>query len=247
MKAIILAAGKGSRLQSEAADLPKALRKVHGKPLIRYVLDNLDFLAPEDITIVVGFLKEKVIEEIGGAYHYVEQLPPLNGTARATLFAREVLADNEEPVLVCYCDMPLLSKATYLKMFEEHIQSGAGNTLLAGKVNPPPPYGRLIYDDTGKLMDIIEESACTPEQKKLDVVNVGIQVLDGRRMWDWLEKVDDDNPKHEYYLTSLARVLARENAPQHVVMLEDHNEMLGVNTMEDLALAESLLPANGGL
>lgn len=241
MKAIVLAAGKGSRLKSEEMDLPKALRMLKGRPLISYVLENLNFLAPEDITIVVGFLKEKVMAEVGGGYNFVEQMPPFNGTARAAASAEPVLRGNTEPVLICYCDMPFLTKETYQQMFERHIAAGAGNTMLVGKVNPPPPFGRLIFDETGKLIDIIEESAATEEQKKIDLVNVGIQVLDGARMWDWLAKVDNDNPKHEYYLTSLARVLARENAPQEIVMLADNDEMLGVNTMEDLAEAEARL------
>lgn len=246
MKAIILAAGKGTRLRSEQAELPKALRKLKGKPLLGYVLDNLDFLRPEDITIVVGFLKEQVRAEIGGAYQYVEQMPPLNGTARATLSAKSVVGEVPEPVLVAYCDMPFLSRGTYQRMFDEHIRTGAGNTMLVADVNPPPPYGRLIYDETGKLVDIIEESAATPEQRKLTEVNVGVQVLDGMRMWDWLEKVDNDNPKHEYYLTSLARVLAREDAPQATVMLTDPVEMMGINTMEDLELAETILDGRQG-
>lgn len=247
MKAIVLAAGKGTRLRSEQEDLPKALRKVNGKPLIRYVLDNLNFLEEKDIAIVVGFLKEKVISEIGGDYRYVEQLPPLNGTAKATLAAESIFPELDEPVLVCYCDMPFLSRETYRRMFDVHIKEGAGNTVLAGKIDPPPPFGRLIWDDSGKLVDIIEDSACTPEQCKLDVVNVGIQVLDGKHMWGWLKKVDNDNPKQEYYLTGLVRVLAMEDIPQAIVMLEDHVEMLGVNTMEDLETAESLVNAKKSL
>lgn len=241
MKAIVLAAGKGTRLQSEAMELPKALRLLKGKPLIRYVLENLGFLRPQDITIVVGFRKEQVMAELGDAYNYVEQMLPLNGTARATLSAEPVVGKVDEPVLIAYCDMPFLSRETYELMFSRHIASGAGNTLLAGKVVPPPPYGRLIRDEQGTLVDIIEESACTEEQKKIDEVNVGIQVMDGMRMWDWLRQVKDDNPKKEYYLTSIAGVLSRLGVKQEVVLLADNTEMLGINTMEDLALAESIL------
>lgn len=241
MKAIVLAAGKGTRLQSEAMALPKALRKVDGKPLIRYVLDNLGFLRSEDIAVVVGFLKEKVIEEIGGNYHYTEQKPPFNGTAIATLCARGVWERLEEPVLVCYCDMPFLSRNSYETMFSAHIASGAGHTLLEAVVDPPPPFGRLIRDQDGALIDIVEDSAATPEQRKITEVNVGVQVLDGARMWGWLEKVDNNNPKREHYLTGVTRVLAAEHIPQTTVLLENFEETLGVNTMEDLALAESIV------
>ncbi len=240
MKAIILAAGKGTRLECEAADLPKALRLLDGKPLIRYVLENLDFLRPEDITIVIGFLGRKVKEALGPDYHYVEQ-QELNGTARATLCAKPVLGNFSGPVLVCYCDMPFLTRETYRAMFRKHAETGAGNTILAGRIHPIPPFGRLIRDDNGKLYDIIEDSACTPEQRLIDEVNVGIQVLDGARMWDWLERIDNDNPKREYYLTGAAAVLAKEGVRQEVVTLSNLDEMLGINTMDDLRKAESLI------
>lgn len=242
MKAVVLAAGKGTRLESEAMELPKALRMLCGKPLIRYVLDNLDFLAPGDITIVVGFLKEKVIETIGGGYHYIEQ-KQLNGTARAALCAEPVIGNFKGPVLVCYCDMPFLRRETYRAMFDRHMETNAGNTLLAGRTHPIPPYGRLIRNAQGILSDVVEDSACTKEQLLIDEVNVGIQVLDGARMWDWLPRVDNDNPKREYYLTGVVRLLAKEGVRQEVVYLNDATEMLGVNTAEDLRMAEGLLKA----
>ncbi len=244
MKAIILAAGKGTRLECEAAELPKAMRLLEGKPLIQYVLDNLDFLEPDDITIVVGFYKEKVMEALGDKYHYVTQ-QELNGTAKATLCAKPVLGNFSGPVLVCYCDMPFLARETYQAMFDLHENSGAGNTLLAGRVHPIPPFGRLIRNAMGELVDVIEDSACTPEQKLIDEVNIGIQVLDGARMWSWLEAIDDNNPKHEFYLTGVVRVLAEQGVRQEVVTLTNLDEMLGINTMDDMHQAEALLKAKG--
>ena len=93
------------------------------------------------------------------------------------------------------------------------------------------------------MVDIVEDSACTPEQKRIDEVNVGIQVLDGACMWDWLHEVDNDNPKHEYYLTGLVRVLARKGVKQSTLELADLSETAGVNSLEDLAAAEKLLDA----
>lgn len=243
MKAIILAAGKGTRLNSEQADQPKALRRLCGKPLLWYVLDNLSFLAQEDIAIVVGFLGDQVRQEIGGAYHYVEQPKPYNGTARAAQAAQPVFGQAQGPVLVAYCDMPFLSRNTYQTMFDEHIRTGAGHTLLASIMDPPPPFGRLIRDSQGNLLDIVEESAATPEQRRITEVNVGLQVFDAARMWGWLERIDNDNPKREYYLTGAARVLAAEHVPQTVVHLEDETEVLGINTPEDLHLAEARMAA----
>ncbi len=240
VKAIILAAGKGSRLASEEQDIPKALRLVNGKPLIEYVLDGIDFVSPEDITVVVGVLGQQVIDHLQGRCRFAWQQEQ-KGTAHALLSAREEVAGFFGPVLALYCDMPLLRRATYRHMVNEHVRTGAHNTLLASVMHPIPPFGRLIYDEHGKLQEIVEQSACTEEQKRIDLVNVGVQVLHGTTMVEMLERVDNDNPKREYYLTGIARVLSRANLPQHVVKLPDSPEFWGVNTQEDLDRVEAYM------
>ncbi len=232
-KAIILAAGKGSRLQSEADAIPKALRQVNGKALIDYVLEGIDFVAPEDITIVIGFLGEKIQAYLGDRYHYAVQKEQ-NGTAHAMLCAEETASGFDGPVLCLYCDMPLLSRDTYYRIAKEHIDFNAKNTLLAAKVNPIPEFGRLVRDDKGELYDIVEHSACTPEQRLIDEVNVGVQVMQGDVMWDVLKKVKNDNPKKEYYLTGVTKILHDMGCKQHVVVTPDSHEYWGVNTREEL-------------
>ncbi len=240
MKAIILAAGRGTRLESEAADLPKALRLANGRPLISYVLDNIDFLPPEDICIVIGYLGDKVRQALGPAYHYVEQ-DEQKGTAHATRCAKPVFGDYKGDIMVLYCDMPLLSRDTYQRMFNEHAEHGAANTLLAARIQPIPAFGRLIRDAQGELIRIVEDSACTPEEKRIDEVNVGIQVLDSQLMWEYLEKIDNNNPKREYYLTGIIDPMVRDGLKQHVVHTARLEETWGVNTMEDLRMVEEEL------
>ena len=240
MKAIVLAAGKGTRLASEAADLPKALRLAGGRTLISYVLENIDFLRPEDICIVTGFLGEKVRDALGPSYHYVEQTEQ-KGTAHAAKYARAVFGDSDGDIMVLYCDMPLLSRETYRRMFYEHAEHGAANTLLAAHIRPIPAFGRLIRDAGGQLIRIVEDSACTPEQKLIDEVNVGIQVLNAQLMWKYLERVDNNNPKREYYLTGVIEPMARDRLKQHVVHTARLEETWGVNTMEDLRMVEDEL------
>ena len=244
-KAVILAAGKGSRLKSEQADIPKALRKVGDKTLIEHVLSGIDFVKPEDVTIVIGVLGEKIQEYLGPKYHYAWQKEQ-KGTAHAMLCAEETTSGFDGPVLCLYCDMPLLSRATYSRMVEEHLAAGAANTLLAAKIHPIPAFGRLIRDEKGELCDIVEESACTPEQKLIDEVNVGIQVMQGNVMWDALKKVENNNPKHEYYLTGVVRVLYGMNLKQHAVVTPDTPEYWGVNSMEELEKVEQYLKSRMG-
>ncbi|MDR1599506.1 MAG: NTP transferase domain-containing protein [Oscillospiraceae bacterium] len=242
VKVVILAAGKGKRLGSEMAELPKALRLLCGRPLIRHVLDHLPFIAPEDITVVVGYRKEQVVAELGPAYSYVEQ-EVLDGTARAAEYARPALEGFTGPVMVLYCDMPLLSAATYSGILRRHIETGADQTLLAGVIHPIPPYGRLIRDSGGRLVDIVEESSCTPEQKLIDEVNVGIQVFNGSDMWDGLARVPYETRRKppERILTAAAGVYAAMGKRVEVYRLRDNDEATGVNSMEDMAKAEGLM------
>lgn len=242
-KAVILAAGKGSRLRSEEADQPKALRRVGDKTLIEHVLAGISFVKPEDVTIVIGVLGEKIQAYLGDKYHYAWQKEQ-KGTAHAMLCAQEAVGDFDGPVLCLYCDMPLLSTATYERMVREHLETGAANTLLAAKIHPIPPFGRLIRDESGELTDIVEDSACTPEQKLIDEVNVGIQVMRGDIMWDALKRVRNDNPKREYYLTGVVKVVHEMGLKQHAVVTEDTPEYWGVNTMEDLERIENYMEAH---
>ena len=239
-RAVILAAGKGSRLQSERDEIPKALRRVGDRTLIEHVLAGIDFIRPEDITIVIGVLGEKIQSYLGSRYHYAWQKEQ-RGTAHAMLCAEETASGFDGPVLCLYCDMPLLTRQTYQRMVREHVETGAKNTLLAAKIHPIPAFGRLIRDEQGQLMDIVEDSACTPEQKLIDEVNVGIQVMNGDIMWDTLRQVRNDNPKHEYYLTGVVRVLHDQGAKQHAVITADSPEYWGVNTMEELIRVENYL------
>ena len=244
-KAVILAAGKGSRLQSEKTEIPKALRRVGDKTLIEHVLSGIDFVKPEDITIVIGVLGEKIQDYLGDRYHYVWQKEQ-HGTAHAMLCAEETTKGFSGPVLCLYCDMPLLSRNTYSRMVEEHIAAGAQNTLLAAKIHPIPAFGRLIRDEKGELCDIVEESACTPEQRLIDEVNVGIQVMSGDVMWDALKKVKNDNPKHEYYLTGVVKVIHDMGLKNHAVVTADTPEYWGVNTMEELEKVEKYMKEQRG-
>jgi len=239
---IILAAGKGKRLQSEEHELPKALRQVSGKPLIRYVLEQLDFIPPERTTIVIGYRGDQVRAELGDAYHYVVQ-EIIDGTAHAAEYAWPTLEGHNGPVMIVFCDMPLLTRETYQAVLRRHIETNPTQTLLAAQIMPPPPYGRLIRDPEGQLLDIIEEAVCTPEQRLIPEVNVGIQVLNSEDIWDILANIPFDTRKNppERYITSAVRAMVGMNKRHiEVVYVHDLNETLGVNSEEDLELVERL-------
>ena len=141
LKAIVLAAGKGTRVRTDGCDLPKVMRLACGKPLLHYVLQSLDFIPPEDTIVVVGYQKERVMEAFP-AYCFAEQKEQL-GTGHAVLSAFEALEGFEGDVLVCCGDMPLIRRETYFALTETHRRSGALCTMLTGTSDLELPYGRV--------------------------------------------------------------------------------------------------------
>ncbi len=240
MKAIVLAAGKGSRLQSEKFNLPKVLRRANGRPLIGYVLDSINFIAPEDTEIVVGYMREKVMEELGDKYSYSVQAEQL-GTGHAVMCTREHMDGYDGQVLICYGDMPLVKPETYQNLVAKHIESGAACTLLTAVEENPPAYGRIVRDADGKLSSIVEDKDCTPEQKLIQEVNVGIYVFDAKELMAGLSELKNTNAQNEYYLTDMPQIFVEKGLKVEIYSVENSTEYFGVNTMEDLAFCENEL------
>ncbi len=147
LKAVILAAGKGTRLQSEGVDLPKVMRRANGKPLLEYVLEALSFIGRKDTVLVVGYKKEDVLARFGD-YPFSVQTEQL-GTGHAVLSSEAALSGFDGGVLVCCGDMPLLTEETYKALAETHFRQRNACTILTGTSDAPLPYGRIIRDAGG--------------------------------------------------------------------------------------------------
>ena len=240
MKGIVLAAGQGKRLLSEEFNMPKVLRRANNVPLLRYVLNKIDFLKPSDITIVVGYMKEKVIEEISDGYVYAVQKEQL-GTGHAVASAKEEFKDYDGDVIVLYGDMPLLKKETYQNLIDAHKKEGGECTILACITNKKLPYGRIIKNEKGYCIDIVEEKDCTPEQKEIKELNIGVYVFNSKTLFAKLGELKNDNSQGEYYLTDVAKILAKENIKVNVFSVYDETEIVGVNTAEELDFVEKAL------
>lgn len=240
MKAIVLAAGKGKRLQSEQFNLPKVLREANGKPLIGYAVDSINFIDSKDIVIVVGYMREKVMEKMGNGFCYSVQHEQ-KGTGHAVACAKDWFDGYDGDVLVLYGDMPLFKRATYEAVIECHKQSGADCTLLTADVKNPPAYGRIVRDTNGNVVDIVEEKDCTPQQKAITELNVGIYVFKSKLLFDGLAQIKNNNAQGEYYLTDMPKIFIEQGRKVASHTINDVFEIYGVNTEEDLVFCEAEL------
>lgn len=239
LMAVVLAAGKGTRLQSEQSQLPKVLRRANGQPLLHWVLEALSFIPRQDIVVVAGFMKEAVMEAFPNCRFAVQE--PQLGTGHAVLCAQDALRGFDGTVLVCYGDMPLLRRETYLALLEEHRNSGAACTLLSGRSDKPLAYGRVLRDDEGNFLAVVEDRDCTPEQKQIPELNCGIYAFDCRKLLGALTRLRPDNAQGEYYLTDVPALLRADGERVRVCSRQLNEELLGVNTPEQLAEAEAFL------
>ena len=248
LKAIVLAAGKGTRMREEgpdvpdapdALDAPKVMREVLGRPLIWYVLDELSFIGKKDIIIVVGYKKNDVIDYFSG-YAFAEQTEQL-GTGHAVMAAGAALGDFDGAVLVCYGDMPAIRRDTYEALVAAHIGRSNDCTLLTGESSVPLPYGRVVRDDSGGFKRVVEEKDCTREELGISELNSGVYVFRAPMLLDALKSVKRDNSQGEYYLTDAPAIMRNGGAKIGILKRNLGDELIGVNTPAQLKQVEEIL------
>ena len=239
LKAVVLAAGKGTRLRIGDTDAPKVMRQARGKPLLSYVLDSLAFIGKADTIIVVGYGRDAVSGFFPG-YAYAVQEKQL-GTGHAVMAASGMLSGYDGPVLVCYGDMPAVRRETYEALVSEHVESKNACTILTGESSLPLPYGRVLRDVDGAFLHVVEDRDCTPEQKKITELNSGVYVFNSPRLLEALLDLKSDNTQGEYYLTDVPAILGARNLRVGLHKRDLGDEIIGVNTAEQLAQVEEIL------
>ncbi len=239
LKAIILAAGKGTRLQTEGSTLPKVMRIAAGKPLLAHVLSALDFIPNKDCIIVVGYQKESVIDAFS-EYTFAEQKEQL-GTGHAVMAAYSQLEGYNGQLLVCCGDMPLIKRETYRALIDAHDVSENVCTILSGTSELDLPYGRILRDDSGEFCGMVEDKDATREQKNIKELNSGVYVFDAVALQSVLTELRSDNSQGEYYLTDAPLLLKQRGYKIGVCFRELGYEIIGVNTPEHLRQTEEIL------
>jgi bifunctional UDP-N-acetylglucosamine pyrophosphorylase/glucosamine-1-phosphate N-acetyltransferase len=231
MEAIILAAGKGTRMCSE---LPKVLHPVFGKPVLGYVLEVLAGAGIKDHFAVVGYKADEVRAFLK-SYSVVPVLQrEQKGTGHAVMMAKSALKNAQGPVLIWPGDMPLVKPETLEKFLAAHKKSRAHVSVLSCVHEDPSGYGRIVREE-GHFAAIREDLDATPEERAIPEVNTGIYLFDKKVLFEALDKIGQDNQKGEYYLTDTVEVLRREGYCVEAFSLASAEEGQGINSQKDLA------------
>jgi UDP-N-acetylglucosamine diphosphorylase/glucosamine-1-phosphate N-acetyltransferase len=235
---IILAAGKGTRMQTSLA---KVLLPLAGYPLLHYVLDLSSKLNPLRTIVVVGHQAEQVQQAFADReVEFVVQHEQL-GTGHAAQQAKEKLENFKGLVLVLCGDMPLIRPDTLLQMVAGHRASGAKCRILTLKSDGCHDFGRIIRDEKGLILKIVEFKDASDEEKKVDEFNSGVYCFDNDLFFKALECIDSNNAQKEYYLTDIIEYLVQKRYPVQVTQTQDADEILGINSPDDLNRAERLM------
>lgn len=237
IRAVILAAGKGVRMKS---DLPKMVHDLLGKPVVQYVADACRNAGIETIYVIVGSGAEQVKQALGPDYQYVLQEPQL-GTGHALMQVRPLLKDYKGDLLVLVGDCPFITTDALNKLIIKHQKSSASATFLTAVFEQPPPYGRIVRDNNGKVIKIIEEKDALPQIKAIKEVNSSHYCFKAEIVLPLLSKINNNNTQREYYLTDIIEILTNEHFSVETLQEEDTRLVFGINDARDLAEAIKIL------
>ena len=235
--AVVLAAGMGKRMNS---DLAKVLHEMAGKPLLGHVLDTLDALGVARVVAVIGHQRERVQAAFAGRprLEWAVQAEQ-RGTGHACMMAEPMLRGFPGTVLVVCGDTPLLTAGTLHALLERHAHARAQVTVLSMRLDDPKGYGRIVRTPDGEGIErIVEEKDASPEVRAIHEVNSGIYAFDHGALTGVLGALTADNAQGEYYLTDTVSLLQARGARAAVWCAEDARELLGINTLDQLAEAE---------
>lgn len=235
--AVVLAAGKGTRMKS---DKSKLVHKIYGKEIVLRSVENAHKAGIDEIIAVVGHLKEQVQEVLKDRVKYVYQEEML-GTGHAVMQAKEFLQGKKGKVVVLNGDVPILRPETIRNLIEKSTANKEYATLLTAIYDNPFGYGRIIRDEGGNVEGIVEEKDATESQRKIKEINAGIYCFDIEELLKALEAIDNHNASGEYYITDVIKIMNDKGLKTGAVIVEDNTEILGVNDRVQLEILTKVL------
>jgi bifunctional UDP-N-acetylglucosamine pyrophosphorylase / glucosamine-1-phosphate N-acetyltransferase len=235
--AVILAAGKGTRMKSK---LHKILHPVCGKPMVQHVVDQVNNLSCENIVTIVGYGAEEVEKQLHGQVQFAMQHEQL-GTAHAVEQSAPYLENKEGTTIVVCGDTPLITAETMEQLINHHETTNAKVTILTAEAENPHGYGRIVRDASGNVAKIVEQKDASDEEQKITEINTGTYCFDNKELFATIKKVDNDNAQGEYYLPDVIEILKASGEIVSAYQTSDFDETLGVNDRVALAKAEVLM------
>lgn len=237
LKAIILAAGKGERMKSK---VPKVLHKVMDKMMIDYVLKAAKQAGAINNIVIVGHQSAMVKAKIGEqADRFVLQKEQL-GTGHAVMQAEDYIEDNDSVLILCG-DTPLIETNTLKEFVKWHNDKENAVTVLSVDMENPFGYGRIIRDGEG-LLKISEHKDCNEEELKVNEINTGVYVFNGKILKEALKKISNNNSQGEYYLTDAVEIIKNNKMGNTgVYKAKDSDEFMGINSKLQLSYANEIM------
>ncbi|WP_028777591.1 bifunctional UDP-N-acetylglucosamine diphosphorylase/glucosamine-1-phosphate N-acetyltransferase GlmU [Shimazuella kribbensis] len=237
LNAVILAAGKGTRMKSKKH---KVLHELCGKPMIHYILDTLEDMGTTQTLMVIGHLGETLEEALAGEVTFVKQTKQL-GTAHAVMQTEEFLQGKDGITLVLNGDHPLFTKDTLQSLIQIHRQKEAAATVLTAELADPTGYGRVIRQGDGSVSRIVEHKDATEEERSVHEINTGTYCFHNKKLFEALKLVNNNNAQGEYYLPDVISILQEQGEVIAASMMADEKEAMGVNDRFQLAEAEAYM------
>lgn len=234
---IILAAGKGTRMKS---DLPKVLHKVSGVTMLEHVFRAVSVLNPDKKVTVIGHQADLVRDVLGDRSEFVMQTEQL-GTGHAVMMTESILADLEGQTLVIAGDTPLVTGDSLKELLEFHVSHKNVATILTATAEKPFGYGRIIRNEKGEVLKIVEQKDASEFERQIKEINTGTYVFDNKSLFEALKNLNTDNAQGEYYLTDVISILRNNRQKVGAYVLQDFDESLGVNDRVALATAEKIM------
>ncbi|MBR1729077.1 MAG: NTP transferase domain-containing protein [Selenomonadaceae bacterium] len=233
---IILAAGKGTRMKS---NLPKVLHKVCGKSMLEHVIETAKNAGSSREVVIIGSGAEEVKKNISGV-EFALQAEQL-GTGHAVKMAKDKLADVDGTVMILCGDTPLITSDLLKNFIDSHNKSKAAATVLTAIMPDATGYGRIVRNQSGTVDKIVEHKDANEDELQIHEVNAGIYCFDKKILFDALDKVTNDNAQGEYYLTDVLEIIHNQGLVINAMISNDFTQILGINSRQQLALAERIL------
>jgi len=235
--AIVMAAGKGTRMKSKKS---KLVHKIYGKEIIKRAVENVKRAGIDEVIAVVGYQREQIQEVLGDSVKYAIQEEQL-GTGHAAMQAAKLLQGRKGKVLILNGDHPIMRPQTLRNLVEVSNQREESATILTMVHENILPYGKIIHDEDGKIKEIIEHKDCTLEQQQIREVNLGMYCFDIEELQKALKEIKNDNVQKEYYLTDVIKIMYDKNLRTGSIAVSDNTEVLGINDRMDLQVLTKAL------